>query len=232
MPGTRSAQPRVTCKPLTPERWKDLERLFGPRGACAGCWCMWFRLAARDFAARKGAGNRRALKRLVDAGEPTGLLLYAGAEPVGWCALAPRAVYHRLENSRVLAPVDDRPAWSVPCFFIARGWRRRGLTSFLLEQAKREAARRGAELLEGYPTETRGAMADAFLYIGAASAFRNAGFREAARRSPIRPIMRCELRAGRSRPRGAGAGAAPARRSASARGNAKRARPARRSARA
>jgi GNAT superfamily N-acetyltransferase len=204
--GNRAPAPvRVVCRPLTPERWADLAQLFGPRGACAGCWCMWFRLAAREFAAGKGDGNRRALKRLVDAGEPLGLIAYAGREPVGWCALAPRAAYRRLETSRVLAPVDERPVWSVPCFFVARAWRHRGLSTFLLEQAKVEAAKRGAELLEGYPIQTRGPMADAFLYYGPASAFARAGFTEVARRSPTRPIMRCALK----RVQRSGRGAAP-----------------------
>ncbi len=193
---------RIVCRPVTPERWPDLARLFGPRGACAGCWCMWFRLGRREFDAGKGEGNRRALRRLVDAGEPVGLLAYAGREPVGWCAFAPRAAYRRLETSRVLAPVDARPVWSAPCFFVARGWRRRGLTAAMLEQAKVLAAKGGAEALEGYPIESRAPMADAFLYHGAASAFRQAGFIEVARRSPTRPIMRCELKAARRTRRG------------------------------
>jgi GNAT superfamily N-acetyltransferase len=187
-------RPALRIEPATAARWADLERLFGPRGACAGCWCMWPRLTAAEFARGKGAANRRAMRRLVAAGERPGLIAYAGREPVGWCALAPRAAYRRFERSRVLAPVDEVPVWSVPCFFVARGWRRRGVTAALLEAAKGFAARRGAVALEGYPIDPRGArLADVFVWHGLASAFRRAGFAEVARRSPTRPIMRAAL---------------------------------------
>lgn len=180
--------------PATAARWADLERLFGARGACAGCWCMWPRRTAREFAAGKGAGNRRALRGLVNSGAAPGLIAYAGREPVGWVALAPRAEYRRLATSRVMAPVDETPVWSVPCFFIARAWRGRGVSAFLLEAAKRFAARRGARVLEGYPIDPRGArMADTFAWHGLAAAFEAAGFAEVARRSPARPVMRAAL---------------------------------------
>lgn len=189
--------PRFECRPVTPERWKDLERLFGPRGACAGCWCMWGRLLAAEFRAGVGDRNKRALRRLVGAGEPPGLIAYVDGEPAAWCALAPREVYRRIENSRTLARVDDSPVWSVPCFFVARPHRKRGLTVRLLREAIRHARSRGATILEGYPVEPkRGKTADVFAWTGLASAFRAAGFREVARRSPTRPIMRCVMRAG------------------------------------
>ncbi len=199
------AAARVTCRPLTPARWADLERLFGPRGACAGCWCMWFRQTNAQFAKGRGAANRRALRRLVEASVPTGLLAYVGREPVAWCALAPRADFTRLERSRVLKPVDERPAWAVPCFFVAPRFRRGGVTAALLAAAAAHAARRGATLLEGYPVEPRrDPMPDLYGYHGIASAFRAAGFREAARRSPTRPFMRLELRPARTRGRARG----------------------------
>src|SRR5258706_1700387 len=110
----------VTCHPATPSRWPDVERLFGERGACAGCWCMWLRLPSDAFARGRGAGNRRALKRLVSDGARPGIIAYRGGDPVGWCAIAPREQYQRLERSRVMARVDDRPVWSVVCFFVAR----------------------------------------------------------------------------------------------------------------
>lgn len=190
---------KVEIRPLTPARWDDVVALFGPRGACAGCWCMFWRLPARDWNAKRaggGAGNRRALRRVVERGGPPGLIAYVDGVPAGWCALAPRADYVRLANSRVLAPLDERPVWSVPCFFVAKPFRRRGLTVKLLRAAAREAARRGARVLEGYPVATRDAKApEAFVYTGLPGAFEAAGFREVARRSPTRPIYRKPLRA-------------------------------------
>jgi GNAT superfamily N-acetyltransferase len=183
---------RVQFSPLTPSRWKDFETLFGERGACGGCWCMLPRLRRSDFEKQKGAGNKRAMKRLVESGPPPGLLAYADGRPVAWCALAPRETYHALSNSRILKPVDDQPVWSVVCFFVAKPYRRRGFSTRLLDEAAKYARKQGARIVEGYPvepkTETR--SPDVFVWTGLASAFQKAGFEEVARRSPARPIMR------------------------------------------
>jgi GNAT superfamily N-acetyltransferase len=181
--------------PLTAGRWRDVEALFGPRGACAGCWCMWWRLPRAAWRRGKGAGNRRAFKRLVTGGHVPGVLAYAGREPVGWCAIAPRAQYPGLARSRILKPVDDRPVWSITCLFVARPWRGRGISTRLLEAAARLARRRGARIVEGYPTEAGPQRtADAFVFTGLASAFERAGFVEVLRRSRTRPIMRRQVR--------------------------------------
>ena len=182
--------PRLSFHPLTPERWPDLERLFGPRGACAGCWCMWWRLSRSEWNRGKGAGNRKVLRKLVHSGAEPGVLAYADGEPAGWCAVAPREQYPLLGRSRILKPVDGRPVWSVTCFFIARGFRHQGLSTKLLKAAVDFARARGARIVEGYPHDTRKATADVFVYTGLVSAFRNAGFKEVARRSKTRPIMR------------------------------------------
>jgi len=175
---------------LTPERWPDLERLFGPRGACAGCWCMWWRLSRPEWNRGKGEGNRKAFRKLVRSGAEPGVLAYADGEPVGWCAIAPRKQYPRLNSSRILKPVDDQPVWSVTCFYIARGFRHQGLSTALLKAAVDFACARGAKIVEGYPHDAKKATADVFVYTGLASAFRKAGFKEVARRSKTRPIMR------------------------------------------
>ncbi len=188
-------RPRITLHPVTPSRWKDLETLFGPRGACAGCWCMWARLPRAEYVRGLGEGNKRALRRVVQGGEVPGVLAYVDGEPAAWCAFAPRATYQRLEASRVLAPVDDRPVWSAPCFFVARPYRGMGLTTKLLREASRLAAKRGARVLEGYPVDTRGKQSPAaFVWTGLPGSFEAAGFHEVARRSKTRPIMRKTLR--------------------------------------
>lgn len=173
--GRAAPRVRVTVRPVTPDRWPDLVELFGPRGACGGCWCMWWRLPHARYEGQKGAGTRRALKRLVAAGRVPGLLAYHRGRPVGWVALAPREVLTRLGRSRVLAPVDVAPVWSVVCLFIARAFRRRGLSVTLYRAAVREVRRRGARLVEAYPIEPRKQMADAFVSQGLASACRAAG---------------------------------------------------------
>jgi GNAT superfamily N-acetyltransferase len=180
---------------LTPERWPDVEELFGPRGACAGCWCMWWRLVAKDWERNKGQGNKDAFEVLVKAGEVPGLLAYTDGKPVGWCAIAPRMEYVRLERMRIFQPVDEQPVWSVTCFFVARGFRNKGVTAQLLQAAVDYAKTQGAQIVEGYPVEPKkGRMADVFVYTGLASTFRQVGFAEAARRSETRPIMRYVLK--------------------------------------
>jgi len=185
----------INVHPLTRDRWNDLVALFGPRGACGGCWCMWWRLTRSEFQKRKGEGNRASLKKIVSSGEVPGLIAYSRGQPVAWCSIGPREDYPVLERSRVLARVDDLPVWSVVCFFIAKPLRRKGLTLELLKAAISYAKKHGAGAVEGYPVEPRsGAMPDAFAYTGLSSTFRKAGFIEVARRSETRPIMRFFIR--------------------------------------
>lgn len=178
------------CHPLTPDRWPDLEKLFGERGACAGCWCMWWRLPRAQWIKQKGESNRRAFQQLVSNGAVAGVLAYRGPEPIGWCAVAPRSEYVRLSKARTLKPVDEKPVWSITCFFVARPWRRRGVTVRLLDAAVALARKHGGAIVEGYPVDPKKDQPDAFVYTGLASAFREAGFVEVARRSSSRPIMR------------------------------------------
>lgn len=183
--------PKLAVHPVTPDRWDDVQSLFGEKGACAGCWCMYWRVPRSLFNKGKGAGNRRAMGAIVADGRVPGLLGYVDAEPVAWCTVAPREEFGGLDRSRVLKRVDEAEVWSIPCFFIARGHRRQGLSVKMIDAAVAYATSQGAKIVEGYPVEpSKGEYADAFAYTGLASAFRKAGFREVARRSPTRPIMR------------------------------------------
>jgi GNAT superfamily N-acetyltransferase len=183
----------LVFRPATPARWSDLERLFGSNGACGGCWCMFWRQSNAEYRAGKGERNRRAFRRIVRSGAVPGLLAYAGREPVGWVAVEPRKRYARLAASRSLAAVDDRPVWSAPCFFVARGWRRRGVAGRLLAAAADHAGRRRARILEGYPVDSSRPLAGAWLYPGSFSTFVRLGFQEVARRARTRPVMRLSL---------------------------------------
>jgi len=179
---------------LTPARWGDLETLFGPRGACGGCWCMSWLLTRKAFVEQKGEGNRRAFRALVESGAEPGVLAYADGKPVAWCAVGPRERYVRLERSRTLARIDDKPVWSIVCFFVAKAVRRSGISVALIKAAAEFAAACGAAIIEAYPMEPYAAsMPAAFAWTGTVSAFRRAGFVEVARRSRTRPIMRPAL---------------------------------------
>ena len=143
----------VTFHPLTPHRWADFEKLFGPRGATGGCWCMYWRLSRSQYNEQQGEGNRRNMKALVDSGQIPGILAYANGDPTGWCSIAPRQEYPVLARSRILKPVDEQPVWSVVCFFVARSQRKKGLTVQLLKAAVEHARVNGAEMVEVYPGE-------------------------------------------------------------------------------
>jgi ribosomal protein S18 acetylase RimI-like enzyme len=180
----------LSFKPLKRNLWTDFEELFGPRGACAGCWCMFWKLRGKAFEEVKGYETRQMHKSIVDSGVFTGLLAYLHGEVVGWVAVEPRTAYEKLAYSRVLKPVDDQPVWSVTCFFVAKRFRRQGIAVELLKAAIEHVQKQGGRIVEGYPVETSETMPAPFIYTGTASAFQQAGFQEVARHSPTRPIFR------------------------------------------
>ena len=196
---------RLTLHPLTPERWSDLEALFLARGCSVArnCWCMYYRRTGErslvEEMTRREA-NRRDLKKLAGSDPPAGLIGYRGDVPVGWISLGPRAGYKRLERSIVMKPVDGEPVWSIICFVVPSQFRRQGVGRELLAGAIAYARKRRVKLLEAYPVDKRGRLADQELWFGTKSMFDAAGFREVARRKPARPVMRLALRRSSSSP--------------------------------
>ncbi len=179
--------------PLTTERWADLETLFGPHGAFGNCWCMWFRQTNKEWNSSSGAERKEALAELTDSGNPPGLLAYDGEKPVGWISLGPRPDFPRLVHSRVARAIDDRPVWSVVCFFVQKEYRRQGVTVALLKAGIEYARQQGARIIEGYPVEPIEQKPDPWVFVGLAAAFRKVGFVEVARHKESRPIMRFYL---------------------------------------
>jgi GNAT superfamily N-acetyltransferase len=189
MNSRKSFSLKLKYQPLTSNRWKDFERLFGSNGACGGCWCMWWRLKRSQYEKQKGAGNKKAIKKIVSSGIVPGILAYEGTNPIGWCAIEPRESYALLENSRTLKRIDAEKVWSVVCFFVDRKYRRKGVTEKLLEAALKHAKKNKAKIVEGYPVDSE-KTPSAFAWTGFASAFIKVGFKEVQRGSPTRPIMR------------------------------------------
>lgn len=180
-------------RPLTTETWADFVHLFGERGASSGCWCMWSRAARKkDFEDNRGEGNKAAMKELVASGQVTGLIGYADDQPIGWCSLGPREDFPRLERTRNLKKVDDRPVWSIICLFVVKEYRRRGVTKLLIESAIDYASSRDVAILEAYPADPEGETIAAFVETGFKTVFDAVGFKEVARRGK-RPIMRYKV---------------------------------------
>lgn len=185
---------KLTIRPLTPERFGDLEQVFNARGCSVArkCWCMYYRRSGGGSLPHGAAAqaNRAEFKALVDAGQHAGILAYRGAEPVGWLSFGPREDYAKLARSPVMKPVDEQPVWSIVCFVVPSAERGQGVAHALLRGAIEQARARGVRLVEGYPVDKAGRTEDQNLWFGTKSMFDAAGFEEVARRKPERPIVR------------------------------------------
>jgi GNAT superfamily N-acetyltransferase len=180
----------LSFHPLTQKLWRDFEMLLGARGACGGCWCMFWKLRGKDFSENTGDSARQMQKSIVDAKTVPGLLAYSEGYPIGWIAVEPRSAYPKLAHSRVLKPVDDQEVWSITCFFVEKNHRHKGITVELLKAATEYVKSCGGKNVEGYPVDAKTEQPAPFVYTGTASAYKQAGFEEVARNSPTRPIFR------------------------------------------
>ncbi len=149
---------KVTARSLRDTDWPVIERLFGEKGACGGCWCMTWRVphGGKLWEESKGAPNRRAFKKLVQSGKVYGCLAFSGSQPVGWCCIGPRGDFPRLATINALQNSWHDGTWSVTCFYIPAPWRRRGVATALLRAAVKLARESGATELEGYPVKPYG----------------------------------------------------------------------------
>ncbi|MDQ4036169.1 MAG: GNAT family N-acetyltransferase [Chloroflexota bacterium] len=198
--------PDLDIQPLTRERLPDLAALFGQGGDPKWCWCSFYRVRGSSWQNTTAAGNRRVLEKAVDEldGRAPGLVAYRDGEAIGWVSLGPREDYERLVHSKVLAPIDDRPVWSIVCFVVGRAARGQGVAAALLDAAVDYARQHGATLLEGYPVETDGKrVPSSDAYKGTVGMFERAGFKVVERRqwnrtTPMRPIVRRRVRRARA----------------------------------
>ena len=182
---------KLTIRPLTPDLWPDLEDLFGEKGACNGCWCMYCRIGSA-YRRQPAAKNKAEFRAIVKGGPPPGLLAFDGDRAVGWCQLTPRDDVPALDRSWRLKRVDDLPVWSLSCFYVRVGCRRQGVTRALLAEALKVAKRAKAPALEAYPFDA--ARSPSASSTGYASTFARTGFKVVACRDPSRPVMRHDLK--------------------------------------
>jgi GNAT superfamily N-acetyltransferase len=124
----------------------------------------------------------------VSDGPPPGLLALDGETAVGWCQLTPRDALPALDLAWRLRRVDDVPVWAMSCFYVRKGYRRKGVSGVLIAAALESARRAGAVAVEAYPLDAE--LTPSSSHTGYASTFERAGFVTVARHVPSRPIMR------------------------------------------
>jgi GNAT superfamily N-acetyltransferase len=170
---------RLDVRPVTADTWDDLARLFEARGAPHFCWCTAYR--ARDAPRLEKSEKKALMKQLVSSATPIGVLAYDGGEPVGWCSVAPRETYVKLERSRTMprATPAEASTWTVLCFFVPRAHRAKGVSSALLRGAIAYVRAAGGRVIEGYPFDTAGVSST---HRGHSSLFEAAGFEQDGKR--------------------------------------------------
>ena len=186
----------ISIHPLTEPLWPQLVTLFGPQGACYGCWCTHFRLDPSVRAAMDGNQKREVLHQAVGEALAPGLIAVDGDAPVGWVQVTPRAAVPRWNTDRTVSrPLDgDDPSdpglWAISCFFIQSKRRGQGLSHLLVRAATDHAKQNGARMLEACPMHQAKRSKSIGLFVGSVSVFAKAGFEIVAERKDGRPLMR------------------------------------------
>jgi GNAT superfamily N-acetyltransferase len=192
------ASPSIEVVPATPDRWADVVTILGTNGD-RGCWCQAPRGIVPGGRSSVPGARRAALRAQLDDDPPPGMLAYVDGEVAGWCGFGPRPRLPRLVRSTTIPAIDDRPVWSILCFNIRVGYRRRGVAAALLAGVVDYARRSGAPGVEAYPIDPEGGRVDVgFGYVGLTPMFDKAGFRrvlETGARSDRRPrwLMRLDF---------------------------------------
>jgi GNAT superfamily N-acetyltransferase len=172
---------KIQIKEMGPKLWGDLERLFGEKGACGGCWCIWWRIEQGEkWQDVKGGEAKKRLRGMIENGRARGLIAYDGDEPVGWCTFGKRTDFPRLNRARTLQCEDADAICCVPCFYVKNRYRKKGVSTELLKAAVTALGNEGETIVEGYPVKpTKPGNKDipgAFAFTGTISLFEKAGF--------------------------------------------------------
>lgn len=189
---------KLKLRELKRTDWNVINQLFGSKGACGGCWCMYWRLerGGKLWEANKGEPNRRAFKKLVETGQVKGVLAFDRKIPVAWCSFGRRSEFPRTERMKAYAHDDIDQVWSINCFYIANGYRGIGLAESLVEKAIMGIKRRQGKLIEAYPvplTKAGEKLPPAFSHTGPEIIFKRQGFKLIQRQSHSRPLYRLSL---------------------------------------
>lgn len=169
----------ISVRPAT--TFEDVRTMVGPKRPDANvCWCLSYRIPAKDNVALVGPARGEFVARLCRQDPAPGVLAYDGDEVVGWAGVQPRASTAFARN-RKIPHVDGLDVWSVWCIRVRPGHRGRGISHSLLAGAVDYARGHGAPAIEGYPLDNQGRKVDLTMaYAGTRKLFETAGFTKAA----------------------------------------------------
>lgn len=170
---------KLAFKYMAPELWDDVVALFGSKGACGGCWCQAWRIEKGEkWKDIQGEKAKERLHNGIINNTVFAVIAYDGIKPVGWCTYGPRLTFPRIERARTLKCDNAEIVWSLPCFFILRGYRRKGIAAAMLNHAIEDIKKRNGKIAEGYPSKPDGdgKYIDTFVWTGTQSLFSKAGF--------------------------------------------------------
>jgi GNAT superfamily N-acetyltransferase len=195
--------------PATPDRWDDVQTVFGTRGGAHHCQCQRIRLGDRAWWYLSVEERAHHLREQLDAGSGDGgagapttgaLVAYVDAEPAGWVAVAPRTEFVRYRGSQVPwagrhEDKDDDGVWAVTCFAVRAGYRKEGLMYELAAAAVGHARERGAQAVEGYPMAPGPGQEVSWgeVNVGTPGPFEAAGLTEVSRPTKRRRVLRLDF---------------------------------------
>jgi len=188
----------IRFEELRPDLWPAVEQLFGPNGACGGCWCMCWRTPTyKAWLNIRGAGAKRAFRNLIEEGKARGMLAFVGDEPMGWCSFGPRLDFPVLQSIEAYRRDDIGNVWSITCLFIHRKWRGKGLSRGLLKGSIEAMRRQGVRIIEGYPvitTKSGRRVSASMAWKGPLKIFDEQGFKVVQSIDALKPLVRLRLK--------------------------------------
>ncbi|ADV12578.1 GCN5-related N-acetyltransferase [Mesorhizobium ciceri biovar biserrulae WSM1271] len=178
-------------EPLSRQNWPALVDLFSASGPVGRCWCMYGRIGPA-YRKQPPDRNRHEFQQAALSGDvPQGLLAFDGEMAVGWCQITPIEAVPYLKKRWIGAEDRREETWFISCFYVRKGYRRRGMTRTLIEASIAHARRHGAKAIEAMPLD--GGKSPSATGSGYVSTFESAGFQAIAHRDAARPLMRLSL---------------------------------------
>ncbi len=166
-------------KEFSQSTWADFDALFGKhKGVRGGCWCT-FNLCTSSQFDKMSREQRRAFQQsLVEQGLGSGILVYDGQVPIGWCQVGPAARFPRFERNRIYKeltiPEELKPDWRISCLFVDKHRRNKGLSRVVLDAAITYIRENGGGVVEAFPMDVPGAKYPQ--YTGSTQMYLEQGF--------------------------------------------------------